>query len=64
MNAVTKKVYLNVILENGGGTTYPIKEYYQFGPKVIMYLVDGTKKIINDVIGCEVITIGPIKRNY
>ena len=25
MNTATKKLYLNVILENGEGTTYPIK---------------------------------------
>lgn len=64
MSAATKKVYLNVILENGESTTYPIKKYYQFGPKVIMYLVDGTKKIINGVMGCEVIVLGKIKQNH
>jgi hypothetical protein len=63
MNTATKKLYLNVILENGEGTTYPIKEYYQYGQKVIMYLVDGTKKVINGVMGCEVIAIGPIRKN-
>lgn len=63
MNTATKKLYLNVILENREGTTYPIKEYHQYGQKVIMYLVDGTKKVINGVMGCEVITIGPIQKN-